>query len=1389
MKRLAFYGTIIIAVAVLIIAGWRGATWLLCTSDGARWALDSVSRHTPVKISVRKVEGKLLDHLRLGGVRLVIESFEVELRSLEYHLRPHRLLSGMAAIEDLTLSGVRVQDNSAEKQAPDLSWPKVSGIMAALDISIKKLHIDDISYFSPSRKLLVKDMAVNGSVLWRHSSLSFSNLIIKTPYGTCRGEAEAGFYQPTLRFDLDFATLRTFDKMDRFSAQGRFKPGQRPEQLAGSVNFAGSSAGVKRLELTGEVGMTLQSFNLRNLRLSRFDSKGVVVGGGSVQLTAEEPLLSFKLSLTDVDMAAEIKIPTKIRGSITLDGTTSRYHGIFALENNNNGWQKALVTGDYRGNERSLEISAMKASLLAGKVQGAVSIDWQKGFFVNGSLHGKDLDPARFNADWAGLINFDLAGDVTWENGGKPRGAMKGRLRESRLHDQLLQGEVKARFGDGDINVEKLTLKGNGFAVKGSGSIKKKLVFSARIDDFGKLVPGAAGKFNLNGHVLYLDGHLSGSATGKGNKIRIGEIGIEKAELDGYLGSKKDSPLFFNAGLRDIAYKDLHIDSASLKVDGTASRQEIAVALKMKKTVMLASFSGVLHDRLWQGSVESFSGRDEVGAWKLLQPAFVAVSPQKIAVSPVILTSDKQERLEIKGEFTKDPGGGFFGAVGSALNSKRLGFLLPPELKKGLKYGGLITGKMDGKILSDGHLSTTGQASVASGMLNWRQKTEALDLHFPLAELSWSSQELQGRPTAVHLTGRADVKGSVTIAGTPIKVPQGSVRFNGNGQGIGGSAEISLEGGGLLTAGFSSAAPFNFSLPETGELKAHWADINSELFRFLLPENMNLAGRLTGTANGNLLAGRRLSLRGTALLSPPAGASEGKVSFLRKDGEVNANFRSASLSWDWQEKAFGGDLSAILVDYGSFKGSFRLPISASLPVIFDKKGPLLVSLNGRFKENGLLSFLFPGLIKESHGEIDANVVVEGNWENPTGRGRLTIAKAGAYIPSAGIDVKDVNLSLALENNLVRVESFYAKSGPGMIKGNGLIRIAGWRVAGYEGVLEGTDFQIVYTPELQVRANPLLTFSGTTEKLILRGEVKLPELLVFGPPAGNFIRPSSDVIFEVKRQSDGKALTPVFDAKVRLTLGDRSLLKMAGIDARLAGSIDLEFRNLEAITSKGEIRVVEGTYKAYGVALQIIRGRLFYAGGPINQPALDILALRSVADVKAGVTIGGRLRTPVTKLYSEPAMSDVDILSYVVFGHPLSSRSNAEQIGMLTQAAGLLLSRGKASGIQDKLKKQFGLSTLDIESKNSGPAGSIGYKKINGGISPVGAASGNASDASDTLVAVGKYLTPQLYLSYGRSLFSGSNIFSLRYSINKKWQIETVTGTESGVDLYYKIDLK
>jgi len=261
-----------------------------------------------------------------------------------------------------------------------------------------------------------------------------------------------------------------------------------------------------------------------------------------------------------------------------------------------------------------------------------------------------------------------------------------------------------------------------------------------------------------------------------------------------------------------------------------------------------------------------------------------------------------------------------------------------------------------------------------------------------------------------------------------------------------------------------------------------------------------------------------------------------------------------------------------------------------------------------------------------------------------------------------------------------------------------------------------------------------------------------------------------------------------DGQIRLVLGNKVQVKAEGIDATLGGEMDLALAGIDRITSRGEIRVVKGRYRAYGIDLDIVRGRLYYVNDPVERPTLDILALRTVTDVKAGtevkagVTVAGPLGAQVVKLYSEPSLAEVDIMAYIVLGHPLGS-SSGDQASLVAGAASSLLSLGQSESLQAQIQDRLGLSVLGLQTVDQSIAGRMGYREVvmtPPGMSP-------RTQTSESLLTVGKYLTPRLYLSYGRSLVTGGNLFQLRYDIFRHWQIETQSGSESGADIYYKLE--
>jgi translocation and assembly module TamB len=60
-------------------------------------------------------------------------------------------------------------------------------------------------------------------------------------------------------------------------------------------------------------------------------------------------------------------------------------------------------------------------------------------------------------------------------------------------------------------------------------------------------------------------------------------------------------------------------------------------------------------------------------------------------------------------------------------------------------------------------------------------------------------------------------------------------------------------------------------------------------------------------------------------------------------------------------------------------------------------------------------------------------------------------------------------------------------------------------------------------------------------------------------------------------------------------------------------------------------------------------------------------------------------------------------------------------------------------------------------------------------------------ATQSIVTVGKYLQPDLYVSYGRSLFNEDYFVTLRYTLSRRWEVESKAGAQTGANLYYRIE--
>lgn len=1331
MKRLTRQGLVAAVAIVLAGAALAAVVWVVATTSGARWLLASLTTLSGVSFSAQKIEGRMADHLLLTEVRVGLAEQKVEFGTIELRWKPLLLLAGTVAVQELTLNRVRIQDDTPPgNKPPDLTWPRASGTAQLFDGSIARLRVTNISYRRlQEQPLLVA--SVSGSAIWQEGLLSITGLEATSPSGQVKGSVSAGFGRPSLSADLAVALTQPIAEMDQFHLQARQSHGTGAEQFVGALTIAGSAGERKLLELSGDVGMARSAFNLRRLRLTRPGQKGVVTADGSLAFTTRESLLSLQVTADGLDLAPELNVPTNLSGTLKFAGTLDSYRGTITMANRARGWQEAAVSAAYQGNREGMKLAPLNATVLDGSLAGNLDMDWRSGFSLRGAISGRNLDPARIDPGWKGVANFRAAGNLAWSGKAPVKGSVSGALLESTLHGQALTGELQAVFAGNNLSLHRLALQGKGFDIHASGELNQRLALAAQISDFSRLVPGAAGTLRGDGWVRWRDRQLSGAIAGTGNGLAYGGVRISSAVLNARLLQGTGYPLHVTASLRDLLYDGYKLHTVTATADGTLQRHTVNATLRSAGAEAQLTLSAGYNADLWKGEITRLAGRDNNGPWKLTAPASFSVGAGKLSLSPLALSAGAAERLEVTVDLTLNPTIGQVMAKWDGLNLARAN----PYLK-------------DVKITGNSH------GKVRVGFLSGKRLT---------------------------LAGSAAGSGTFTGRGGSITLQRSLVTFDGSEQGIRVGVDLDAADGGRLKGTFFSPAPLRLTLPERGEVTAELSGIDLALFKPWLPGDTRVEGRISGRAKGMLLPGQRFELDGNAVLSG------GTLHQEKPDGELNLAFKSATASWGWRGETLSGTLSLAMAQYGQARGSFQLPVPARFPLAVNPKGALRARLTGQVQEKGIITALFPGLVQESFGELDAELSIGGSWEVPQIEGKVRLAKGGAYLPTAGIHIKEVQLAARLEKNLIRIDSFRAVSGPGHIEGTALVTLEGWRVKSYKGTIRGENFQTVHFPELQILSTPELSFEGTLQKLMLRGELRLPELRIVGEQSRTVVAPSSDVIREGRVVTAEKSSPLLLDVQVRVLLGEKVFVKVAGIDAQLGGAVDLSMSALDRITSRGEIKVVKGRYRTYGVNLEIVRGRLFFAGGPVNRPTLDFLALRTVGDVRAGVTVAGTLQRPITKLYSEPPMPDVDILAYIVLGHPLGS--GGQQAGLLTQAAGALLTSSQATLLQDQIKNRLGLSTLEIQEGVGGTAGSMGYKPLQ--VTAPGAIPATQQPGiTETVLTVGKYLTPQIYISYGKSLFTGSNLFRLRYDIFKQWQIETQTGSgESGVDLYYKLEFK
>lgn len=538
----------------------------------------------------------------------------------------------------------------------------------------------------------------------------------------------------------------------------------------------------------------------------------------------------------------------------------------------------------------------------------------------------------------------------------------------------------------------------------------------------------------------------------------------------------------------------------------------------------------------------------------------------------------------------------------------------------------------------------------------------------------------------------------------------------------------------------------------------NWSGLNLAELTPLLPVS---GAQLGGTGAGELRLvyadGRVEALEGRA------GISNGTLSYSLPDEERGAQshtlaYRSAALRIGREGDDLVSGLRIDVADGTRAGADLRLPAWYTAGAQFSPAQALAGHVDLDLDDLSPIILLAPDLIP-GRGRLRAGIALSGSFDDPRIDGQIDAELATLAVARLGLGLRDLSLRLQAAQNHWRLDGS-VRSGEGRlgIEGDGVVR---GRDA-WEGrfALDGERVEIVRLPSAEVTTSPAVTLRLTPGDLEFGGTLTIPAARLEPFVAESATKVSEDVVI-VGQEPAGTTAGLRVHGDLLVVLGDAVKVSGKGLDGRLAGRLRILMNAPTDINGQGEIRFVEGRYRAYGQNLNIDQGRALYAGGPIDNPALDIVASRQRGeDIKVGVRVTGTAEQPLVRLFSDPAMDDGDALSYLILGRPLDQASATEGHALYQAATSLALVGGEA--LATRIGGLFNLSEVSIESGET---------------------------SADPALVLGKSLSPRLYVRYIQGLVENTAAFQIRYKLNDKWTLETESGTRSGAgaDLIYSFE--
>ncbi|WON74349.1 translocation/assembly module TamB domain-containing protein [Nitrosospira sp. Is2] len=1297
---------LLVLILVAMVAGF--GVWLTASTSGLRWAGSTVSHLSNGQVSIEGLDGTLMRSVTARTVRLASGDLLVVGQAVTLNWQPGSLKSGLLEITYLAMEDLEII-------SPPSSEPRSLPQTLELPVGVR-LHKLDIG----ALRVLPAEGGKPDFAATQLAASFFSD--------------GSHHRVPQLRVRLDFGALAAsgeiagtepFSLSARMELEGLALPGATQAQqsrisaiVRGSLGQLDVRAGGEGGGLTGEAQAQLRPYDPLKIARLRMAVNGLDPHAFSP--AAPEARLDLEADLRE-NTAGELegRLSGKNRGARPLD-----QGGLPLLEMD----ADALI---------SAELLQLDDLLLAlpngGKITGNVSWRHKRGS-ASGNLRVIGLDPARLDTRLrTGGINgtMKLSGNAKRQEG------------ILALTDKNLKLDVTLAKDAETLSLEKLHLRhGRAAVLTGSGKlgldVPRSFNFEGSLQHFDVSAFLQVPRTSLNA-TLKVAGELeSPSAAGPAAKVdfRMGNSQIAEHAVTG------DGRIEFSG--RDLATArgsgevELRLGLNQLVARGGIGHKgdQLLLSLVAPKLAQIGlGLRGSLDaEVVMQTGVTDFGRRG-----------------QKL---PDIRFSAEGKSLSFRGDHKLAA----FSANGSLRGEE---IALTASLKD---YGTaqktvLQTLELEMRGLSREH------ELVSTARLGENQN---LDLKIS-GGLHESPQKLQGWRD-VRWTGKlAELSGNGQFTfrmkdSAPLEVAANHLSL--------GTTSIAIAGGNININRIVWT-------PQTWNSKGDFSRIG------LRPRTSQMERGGGGEAEAAEEREQMLRLGGEWDISSAAQLS-GAVRVARESGDwvlpgeppFSLGLQTLEMSARAGDRKVAGELKAQGKRLGLVSASVAVPITRSDDSVLKwtvvPEAPLSGSILVNMEDISWAGAAFGNDNNlRTGGQLALQSDVVGTLHQPRLQGRIRGDNLAVALLDQGVWLEHGTLAAHFDQESVHMDALHfsaphqpmpkdsllknvkLEKGPGTLRAAGDIDLTGQR-----GNLEITAslLPLAQRPDRWIIASGNGRATLENNMLTLRGALAADAGLLTQPTAGRPHLPDDVVVIgkdtNGAAQPDRKGLR--IDVEARLDLGERFYIRASGLQGRLDGELQLRGEPGRPLRATGTIAARDTKFEAYGQNLVVERGIVNFQG-PIDDPALNVLALRKGLPVEAGVEVTGTVRLPKVRLVSTPNVPDMEKLSWIALGRAPGGKTDAS----LLLAAASSIMGGQAGGVMEKISRTIGVDELSIRQSGIDPLmGQVGV--------------------------IGKRLSDRAYITYEQGLMAVAGVTKLTYNLTPKITVVTRAGLDNAIDLLYTL---